>query len=79
MSKSNHRVKPADILPWNKIEKEYNKLLKNRHNGAGNKPDRIVVGALIVKHVESLSDKKAIQTIQKNPTCNICLGFPSSR
>lgn len=75
VSKSNHRVKPADILPWNKIEKEYNKRLENRHNGAGNKPDRMVVGALIVKHVESLSDKKAIQTIQKNPYMQYLLGL----
>ena len=37
------------------------KRLRNSHCGAGNKPARMVVGALIVKHVESLSDKKNIQ------------------
>ena len=50
LSKSNRWVKLADNLPWDKIEQEYNKRLKNRHNGAGNKPARMVVGALIVKH-----------------------------
>ena len=39
------------------IEKEYNKRLRNRHNGAGNKPARMIVGAFIVKHVENLSDE----------------------
>lgn len=67
LSKSNRWVKLADNLPWDKIEKEYNKHLRNRHNGAGNKPARMVVGAFIVKHVETLSDEKTIQAIQENP------------
>ena len=50
LSKSNRWVKLAYNLPWDKIEQEYNKRLKNRHNGAGNKPARMVIGALIVKH-----------------------------
>ena len=66
LSKSNRWVKLADSLPWDKIEKEYNRRLKNIHNGAGNKPARMVVGALIVKHMENLSDAKTIQSIQEN-------------
>ena len=50
LSNSNRWVKLADNLSWDKIEQEYNKRLKNRHNGAGNKPAHMVVGALIVKH-----------------------------
>ena len=38
LSKSNRWVKLADHLPWDRIEKEYNKRLRNSHNGAGNKP-----------------------------------------
>ena len=44
MSKSNRWVKLGDCLPETKIEKEYNKRLRNSHCGAGNKPARIVVG-----------------------------------
>ena len=76
LSKSNRWVKLADNLPWDKIEQEYNKRLKNRHNGAGNKPARMVVGALIVKHVEGLSDEKTIQAIQENPYMQYLLGLP---
>ena len=36
LSKSNRWVKLADHLPWDRIEKEYNKRLRNSHNGAGN-------------------------------------------
>ena len=58
LSKSNRWVKLADRLPRAKIEKEYNKRLRNSHCGAGNKPARMVVGALIVKHVENLSNDR---------------------
>lgn len=75
LSKSNRWVKLADNLPWDKIEKEYNKRLRNRHNGAGNKPARMVVGALIVKHVENLSDDKTIQAIQEDPYMQYLLGL----
>ena len=68
-------VKLADRLPWAKIEKEYNKRLRNSHCGAGNKPARMVVGALIVKHVENLSDVKTIQAIQENPYMQYLLGL----
>ena len=58
LSKSNRWVKLADKLPWEKIEKAYNKRLNNAHVSAGNKPARMVIGALIVKHIENLSDEK---------------------
>ncbi len=46
LSKSNRWVKLADHLPWGKIEKEYNKRLRNSHNGAS-----IVSGYTYVDHV----------------------------
>ena len=76
LSKSNYWVKLADNLPWDKIEQEYNKRLKNRHNGAGNKPARMVMRALIVKHVEGLSEEQTIQAIQENPYMQYLLGLP---
>ena len=75
LSKDNRWVKLADRLPWDQIEKEYNKRLKNSHSGAGNKPARMVVGALIVKHVENLSDEKTILAIQENPYMQYLLGL----
>ena len=67
LSKSNRWVKLVDNFPWSKIEKEYNKRLRNNHCGAGNKPARMIVRAIIVKHVENLSDEKTIQAIQETP------------
>ena len=75
LSKSSRWVKLADHLPWDRIEREYNKRLRNSHNGAGNKPARMVVGALIVKHVEKLSDENTIQAIQENAYMQYLLGL----
>ena len=75
LSKSNRWIKLADYLPWDRIEKEYNKRLRNSHNSAGNKPARMVVRALIVKHVEKLSDEKTIQAILENPYMQYLLGL----
>ena len=36
----------------------------------------MVVGALIVKHVEDLSDEKTIQVIRENPYMQYLLGLP---
>ena len=36
----------------------------------------MVVGALIVKHVEGLSDEKTIQAILENPYMQYLLGLP---
>ena len=58
------------------------KRLRNNHCGAGNKPARMIVWALIMKHVENLSDEKPSRPSSPSRrirTCNICLGFPSSR
>jgi len=77
LNKSNRWVKLGDNIPWDKVEKEYNKRLRISHNGAGNKSARMVVGALIVKHVENLSDEKTIQAIQENPYMQYLLGLPA--
>ena len=42
LSKSNRWVKLADHLLWGRIEKEYNKRLRNSHYGAGNSLSRYV-------------------------------------
>lgn len=37
LSKQNRWGKFGDYLPWNSIEREYNKCLRDCHNGAGKK------------------------------------------
>ncbi len=75
LNKSNRWVKMADALDWTYIENRYNARLKNQHYGASNKPARMVVGALIVKHTLCLSDENTIQTILENPYMQYLVGL----
>ena len=75
LSKSNRWVQLGDNLPWEEIEKVYNSKLNNRRKGAANKPARMVVGALIIKHKLNLSDVETISAIGENPYMQYMLGL----
>lgn len=67
LPKTNRWVQMGDALPWTEYEKAYNKRLKNDTVGASNRPGRMVIAALIIKHKLNLSDEETILTIQENP------------
>jgi hypothetical protein len=67
LSKSNRWVQLGDTLPWDEIERLYNGRLNNGKRGAGNKPARLIIGALLIKHKMNLSDEETILAIQENP------------
>lgn len=73
MESFKYSSKASVSVTWDKIEKIYNAKLNNRHGGAGNKPARIIIGALLINHKMGLSDEETIQAICENPTCKICL------
>lgn len=75
LPKDNRWVALGDRLPWDAIEIEYNKRLSNERCGAGNKPARMVVGALIIKHMLRLSDVETIQAIRENPYMQYLVGL----
>lgn len=50
LDKTNRWVMLGDLLPWAEIEKRYNSKLNNQVKGAGNKPARLIIGAMIIKH-----------------------------
>ncbi|MCH3995387.1 IS5 family transposase [Prevotella cerevisiae] len=75
LPKSNRWVKLGDTLPWDKIERIYNSRLHNVHNGAGNKPARMIIGALLIKHKLNLSDVETVEAIRENPYMQYLLGL----
>ena len=75
LDKSNRWVQMGDNLPWSDIEKEYNSKLDNKEKGAGNKPARMIVGAMIVKHKLGLSDQETIDIIRENPYMQYLCGL----
>ena len=48
LDKTNRWVALGDLLPWTELEKEYNSRLDNQKKGAGNKPARMILGAMII-------------------------------
>jgi hypothetical protein len=75
LSKTNRWVQLGDTLPWAEIERLYNHRLNNGKRGAGNKPARMIIGALLIKHKMNLSDEEAILAIQENPYMQYFLGL----
>ena len=61
----NRWVKLASIVPWEAFAELYISLLNTEQGRPGLSP-RIVLGALIIKHKENLSDEKTILAIQEN-------------
>ena len=61
----NRWVRLAAIVPWDTFANLYISLMNTTQGRPGISP-RIVLGALIIKHKENLSDEKTIQAIQEN-------------
>ncbi len=72
---SNRWHKLANLMPWDKIERICNKSLRNQHGGGGNKPARMVMGTLIIKHKTNLSDEETIRLIAENPYMQYFIGL----
>lgn len=75
LSKSNRWVQLGDTLPWSDIERLYNHRLNNGKRGAGNKPARMIIGAVLIKHKMNLSDEETILAIQENPYMQYFVGL----
>ena len=75
LDKHNRWVVLGDMLPWAELEKVYNSKLHNDERGAGNKPARMVIGAMIIKHKLNLSDEETIQIIRENPYMQYMCGL----
>jgi len=74
LSANNRWVKLSEIIPWDELGAVYNKQLNSRM-GAPSTPSRVVIGALILKHMKKLSDEEVIEDIRENPYFQYFLGF----
>ena len=55
----------AKRIPWEMFEKEFSVLYADR--GRPGKPIRLMVGLLLLKHLESLSDERVVEAWVRNP------------
>jgi len=76
LSKSNRWVKLAHLIPWDKIVGQYDSFHKSKE-GRPAINGRVVIGALIIKHLLKLSDRETILQIEENMFMQYFLGYSS--
>jgi len=74
LDKNNRWVRLAQVLPWEEMTKIYTQSL-NKIFGRPATPTRVVIGALIIKHKQRLSDEETIAAIQENPYLQYFIGY----
>ena len=76
LTSNNRWIKMADAIPWDKIVGHYDNLFKSAE---GRPPisGRVILGAMMIKHIESLTDRGTIQHIQENMFMQYFLGYSS--
>jgi hypothetical protein len=74
LTSDNRWVKLSKLLPWDKMVAQYNKSFKSTE---GRPPinGRIIIGAVIIKHMLKLSDRETVQQIQENVFMQYFLGY----
>lgn len=74
----NRWVKLAKLLDWDSLVDIYS-VNFSKDKGAGSIDARVVIGALIIKHIECKDDRGTIAMIQENPYMQFFLGFDHFR
>ena len=75
LNNENRWVKLSEVVPWDRLEEGYHLSLCAK-GGRPAKDARLVIGAVIIKHKLSLSDRETIQQIQENPYLQYFVGLP---
>ena len=73
---NNRWVKMAEVVPWDDMAKIFYKRMSEKE-GRGSIDLRVVMGALLVKHIEGLSDEDTIVYIQENIYAQYFVGLSS--
>jgi IS5 family transposase len=74
---NNRWVRITHDNPWDGIVNIYLNQLNNQKTGALNINPRVVIGAMMVKHMLNLSDEETIQIIRENLYIQHFLAFDS--
>ena len=62
-------------IPWDSLVSVYSSEMNNERTGAGGINPRVVLGALIIKHICNLSDRETVQQIQENMYMQYFIGY----
>lgn len=76
LTTENRWVKMAKAIPWDSIVVYYDHLF-SATEGRPPISGRVILGALMIKHIEGLTDRATIQHIQENMFMQYFLGYTS--
>lgn len=76
LSPDNRWVILASVLPWDELAGVYHRQMSN-DMGRGTIDTRVVIGAMIVKHILKLDDREVVHTLQENIYLQYFVGFSS--
>ena len=76
LSPDNRWVILASVLPWDELASVYHRQMSS-DMGRGTIDTRVVIGAMIVKHMLKLDDREVVHTLQENIYLQYFIGFSS--
>ncbi len=76
LDKDNRWVKLADCIPWDKLANVYYRKM-NSDFGAPSLSARMVIGAVIIKHMLNIDDREVVAQIQENMYLQYFVGLSS--
>ena len=71
----NRWVRLAAQIPWDELAQIYSRTLC-AHIGRPAIDPRMIIGAMIIKHIRRLTDEATIEEIQENPYMQYFIGLP---
>lgn len=78
LDSENRWVRLAEIIPWEKIEREYEKNFDPK-NGAPAKSSRMAFGSLLIKEKLAVSDEELVEHLRENPYLQYFIGLKDFR
>jgi transposase, IS5 family len=76
LTTNNRWVKLSNLIPWDRIVSKYNIQFKSKE-GRPPVSGRIIIGAVIIKHMLNLTDEETINQIEENMFMQYFLGYSS--
>ena len=76
LDKDNRWVKLANSIPWDKLANIYYRKM-NSDFGAPSLSARMVIGAVIIKHMLNIDDREVVAQIQENMYLQYLVGLSS--
>lgn len=74
---NNRWIVLAHKIPWDALVNVYQKQMHNEQTGADGINARVVIGAIIIKHMCDFSDRETVMQIQENMYMQYFIGYSS--